>query len=44
MKNVFIQSVINKAKDQGLLKLPLQLLYSSDFPILQYTDDTFLIM
>jgi hypothetical protein len=39
-----LQSVVNKAKDQGLVKVPLQLLNSSYFPILQYADDTVLIM
>lgn len=39
-----LQSLINKAKDQGLLNPPLPLLYSSDFPILQYADDTLVIM
>jgi hypothetical protein len=39
-----LQSIINKAKNQGLLKLPVPLQYSDDFPILQYADDTLIIM
>lgn len=39
-----LQSVINKAKSQGLLKLPIPLGYTSDFPIIQYADDTLLVM
>jgi hypothetical protein len=39
-----LQSILNKAKDQGLLKLPIPLRYTSDFPIVQYADDTLVIM
>ena len=39
-----LQSVINKAKDQGILKLLIPLRYTNDFPIVQYADDTLLIM
>jgi hypothetical protein len=39
-----LQSVVNKAKDEGILNLPINVGYSSDFPILQYADDTLLIM
>lgn len=39
-----LQSIINKAKDIGLLNLPLQNRCGSDFPIVQYADDTLLIM
>ena len=39
-----LQSIINKAKDQGLLNLPIPLQYTNDFPILQYVDDTLVIM
>lgn len=39
-----LQSIINKAKDLGLLSLPIPLLYSKDFPILQYADDTLIIL
>jgi hypothetical protein len=35
---------VNKAKDEGILNLPVNVGYSSDFPILQYADDTLLIM
>ena len=39
-----LQSIINKAKDQGLLNLPIPLQYTNDFPILRYADDTLVIM
>jgi hypothetical protein len=39
-----LQSIMNKAKDNGLLKLPLHVGYTTDFPIIQYADDTLLIM
>jgi hypothetical protein len=39
-----LQTVINKAKDIGLLRLPIDARYSSDFPIIQHADDTLLIM
>jgi hypothetical protein len=39
-----LQSIINEAKDRDLLKLPVPLHYSNDFPILQYADDTLVIM
>lgn len=39
-----LQSVINKAKQQGLLKLPNPLRYTEDFPIIQYANDTLIIM
>jgi hypothetical protein len=40
----FLQSLINKAKDMGLLRLPINMWYTSDFPIIQYADDTLKIM
>jgi hypothetical protein len=39
-----LQSVVNKARQQGMLNLPFQLAYREDFPILQYADDTILVM
>jgi hypothetical protein len=39
-----LQSIINKAKQLNLLKLPLPDRSDQDFPIVQYTDDTLLIM
>jgi retron-type reverse transcriptase len=39
-----LQTLINKAKDQSLLNLPLPIEYSKDFPILQYADDTLIVM
>ena len=38
------QSALNQAKDNGRLTLPLSLNHSQDFPILQYADDTLIIM
>jgi hypothetical protein len=35
---------MNKAKDRGLLKLPIPLSYTTDFPVIQYTDDTLVVM
>lgn len=40
----FLQSLINKGKDLGLLKLPIPLTSTNDFPIVQYADDTLIIM
>jgi hypothetical protein len=39
-----LQSIVNRAKDMGLLRLPINVGYTSDFPIIQYADDTLLIM
>jgi hypothetical protein len=39
-----LQSLINKAKDMGLLRVPLNVGYTNDFPIIQYANDTLLIM
>jgi retron-type reverse transcriptase len=39
-----LQSLINKAKDMGLLRLPINVGCTSDFPIIQYVDDTLMIM
>jgi hypothetical protein len=39
-----LQSILNKAKDLNLLKLPLPLRHTSDFPIIQYADDTLIVM
>jgi hypothetical protein len=39
-----LQSILNKAKDSNLLKLPLPLRHSPDFPIIQYVDDTLIVM
>ena len=39
-----LQSVINKAMSMGLLHTPLQINSCPDFPIVQYADDTLLIM
>jgi hypothetical protein len=39
-----LQSIINKANQRGLLRSPIPLIYAEDFPIVQYADDTLLIM
>lgn len=39
-----LQSIVNGAKDRGLLRLPVNLGYTTDFPIIQYADDTVMIM
>jgi hypothetical protein len=39
----FLQTLINKAKDMNLLKLPIPLAFTSDFPTIQYVDDTLII-
>ena len=39
-----LQSMVNRARIQNLLYLPTPLQYSDDFPILQYADDTLIIM
>lgn len=40
----FVQVLVNRAKQMGLLHLPIPLQSSQDFPIIQYADDTLLIM
>jgi hypothetical protein len=39
-----LQSVLNKAKDQGLFTLPIPLRCTTDFLVIQYADDTLIIM
>jgi hypothetical protein len=39
-----LQSITNKAKDCGILKLPIPLSCGSDFPVIQYTNDTIIIL
>jgi hypothetical protein len=39
-----LQSILNKVKDMGLLRLPLSLHCGQDFLIIQFADDTILIM
>lgn len=39
-----LQSMVNNAKANGQLNLPISLQHSQDFPILQYADDTLIIM
>jgi retron-type reverse transcriptase len=40
----FLQVLVNRAKQMGLLHLPIPLQSSQDFPIVQYADDTLMIM
>jgi len=40
----FLQGLVNQAKDMGLLKLPIPIQSEPDFPIVQYADDTLIIM
>lgn len=39
-----LQSCLNESRSLGFLNLPLPMAYSQDFPILQYADDTLVIM
>ena len=39
----FLQSILNAAKQQGILSLPVNLPHDQDFPILQYADDTLIL-
>ena len=39
-----LQSLLNKAKDQGILCLPLPLGVGTDFPIIQYLYDNLFVM
>jgi hypothetical protein len=39
-----LQTLLNRAKDLNLLHLPIPLVSSTDFPILQYADDTLIFM
>jgi hypothetical protein len=39
-----LQTLLNRAKDLNLLSLPIPLVSSTDFPILQYADDTLIFM
>jgi hypothetical protein len=39
-----LQHVLNKAADRELLKYPIPLTHTSDFPVIQYADDTILIL
>jgi hypothetical protein len=38
-----LQSIISKAKDIGIPKRPINARYTTDFPIVQYVDDTLLM-
>jgi hypothetical protein len=40
----FLQSMINKAKDMGLLNLPILSIANPDFPVIQYADDTLVLI
>jgi hypothetical protein len=40
----FLQSILNGALQQGLIQCPGPLNYTNDFPIIQYADDTLIIL
>ena len=40
----FLQTILNAAKQQGILSLPMNLPHDQDFPILKYADDTLIFM
>jgi hypothetical protein len=40
----FLQTLLNTAKDRGLLVLPVPTFNQNDFPILQYADDTLIFL
>lgn len=40
----FLQSILNAAKQQGILSLPVNLPHDHDFTILQYADDTLIFI
>lgn len=39
-----LQSILNKAREQGLFSSPIPLRHSSYYPVIQYADDTLIIM
>ena len=39
-----LQTIVNEAKNRNVLKNPIPLRYIDDFPIIQYADDTLLVM
>jgi hypothetical protein len=39
-----LQSVLNKAREQGLLSLSIPLRHTTDFLMIQYVDNTLIIM
>ena len=39
-----LQSLLNSARSNGQLQLPLNLQYTDDFSVLQYADDTLIFM
>lgn len=40
----FLQTLLNSAKNLGLLSLPIDTPHNQNFPILQYVDDTLIFM
>lgn len=40
----FLQSLLNKGKEMGLLNLPIPIQSNPDFPVVQYADDTLVFM
>jgi hypothetical protein len=40
----FLQTIVNKAWQMGVMKHPLSEDFGGDYPIVQYADDTLLIL
>lgn len=40
----FLQTILNNSKNNGLLQLPIPLPSDTDFPIIQYADDTLIFL
>jgi len=40
----FLQSILNKVRQRGQLNLPIPLNNSLDFPVIQYADDTLIVL
>jgi hypothetical protein len=40
----FLQSILNDALQEGLIQCPMPVNYTNDFPIIQYADDTLIIL
>jgi hypothetical protein len=39
-----LQSILNSARHEGLLKLPISERCGADSPVIQYTDDTLIVL
>jgi len=40
----YLQSLLNRAKDMGLINLPIPISSETSFPVIQYADDTLIVM